>query len=297
MLEAGLLVLRPALTAALLSCLGQAVGSTRLDTLRTTLRAVGTVSVVDYIYEYVPTYYLSEYFGYGHWYNPFPPPMLSAHEHATFRFDLSPIPDTALLTAAEFGFCQYSDDTAGTPPYNVRVYDYSGADAESLFNAIESAGAVSADYVAYHGWNRAPIADAGVAALRARLVSNTARLAVAENAWGDLGYAYGSADPETLRPYLLLSYLPTAVEERPTLHAERPTLDARPNPVRGQATVRWESGGDAAFTLRDAAGRVVLTRRFENNAIRLDCSRLAGGIYFARCVSGGRTAVARLVVE
>jgi hypothetical protein len=296
MLEAGLPVLKPALAVALLSCLGQAVGSTRPDTLSDTLRVVDAVSVVKYYEEGRTDYYLNEYaFGYGQWYNIYP--HVDGNEHATFLFDLSPIPDTALVTAAELGFFQYSEDTAGTPPYEVRAYDYADADAESLFNAVESAAAASLEYEAHQSWNRVPFTEAGVAALRARLVANTARLAVAEDAWGELGYARGDTAPESFRPYLLLSYLPTAVEERSTLDRSRPTLDARPNPTRGQVTVRWETGRDAALTLCDAAGRIVLKRRFQNGIARIDCSRIVDGVYLARCVSGGRTAVARLTVE
>jgi hypothetical protein len=288
MLEAGLLVLRIALAVALLSCLGQAVGSPLPETLSTVLRAVGTVSVVKYIYEYVPRYYLDDGLSYGQWYSVYP--MLDAHEHGTAHFSLAPIPDTAFITAAEFGFYQYSDDTAGTPPYNVRAYDYGGEDAETLFNAVQNAETVSSDREAHQGWNRVPLNEAGVAALRSRLVPDVARIAIAEhNAWGELGYAYDHTAAESLRPYLLVSYEPTAVAEQPALDAERPELDVRPNPATGfvSVTLPGPQPGKAVLRLCDVSGRVAIERICRGASVRLDCSSLSPGAYVVRVEAGG----------
>ena len=290
-------MLRTTLAVALLSCLGQAADFFRPDTLSDTLRVVDAVSVIGYYEEGRTTYHLNEYaFGYGHWYNIYP--HVVGDEHATFLFDLSPIPDTALMTAAELGFFQYSDDTAGTPGYNVRAYDYSGADAESLFKAVESAAAISSDYDAHQGWNRVPLTEAGVAALRARLVANTARLAVVEHAWGELGYARGDTAPESLRPYLLVSYLPSAVEEK----HENPTtagLLISPNPASEAVTIRCPSAWsrDAVFRLYDATGSIVYSQTVPHSPFVISTSSFASGVYLARCACGGRTAAARLVVK
>lgn len=266
---------------ALLPCFRLASGSPRPDTLETTLRAIGSVSVSKHTESGVTRYnLLYEDLGYGQWYNVYPP--VDGHEHATLLFDLSAIPDTADIVACELGFFQYSDDTAGTPPYELRAFDYAGQEPESLFAAVENGVLAATQREAHHGWNRVPLNDTGVQWVQTRLPGNTLRAAIKEDAWGELAYAYGSTDPETLRPCLLLSYLPTAVEERPTPAAPYPTLDITPNPCCRSAVVHLTTGPlDHSTTLAiyDACGRVVLSQPVRTSSSVLSTSSFPPGVY------------------
>jgi len=225
-------------------------------------------------------------------------PQVSGREHGTVLFDLTPIPDSALVLAAELGFFQYTDDSAGTPPYYVRAYDYAGADPESLFLAVDAADTVSSLLEAHHGWNRVTLADTGARWINDRLRAGYCRLAIAEDAWGELGSAYGYPAAESLRPYLLVSYQPTAIDEGTAVRLCR-TLTVTPNPAGGSVTIRCPSTWDreAYLSLCDASGRVELRRRFKDGLIRLDCARLASGVYIARSVSGMNSVSARFVVR
>jgi hypothetical protein len=295
-----LIVLRTVLaTIALVLCLGLAVGSPRLDTLKTTLRAVGSVSVSKYTESGVTRYDLwYDDLGYGQWYNVYPP--VDGHEHAALLFDLSAIPDTAHMEACELGFFQHSDDTAGTPPYELRAYDYVGQEPESLFAAVENGALVAPEREAHYGWNRVPLDDTGVGWVQARLLGNSLQVAIKEDAWGELGYAYGSTDPETLRPYLLLSYLPTAVEERSTPDAARPTLEITPNPCHLSTVVHLTTGPldhSTTLVIYDASGRIALSQPIRFSPFTLHTSLLSSGVYVARCTSGCSVALARLTVR
>jgi hypothetical protein len=300
MLGRDLHVLRITLAVALLACLGQVVGSPLPDTLIDTLRAVRTVSVEKYIRGNDSTFHLISHLVYGHWYSTFPPPTVSSTIHAALMFNLSPIPDTALVTAAQLGFFQHSDDSAGTPECRPRVHDYPGARPESLFNAIESAAAVATEFEAHYGWNRVLLTPAGVEAIGARLTADSLRLAVASGAWGELGYAFGSSDPETLRPYLLVSYLPSAVKERVTPDALRPALTIAPNPCRSATTVRVSPvalrPSPCALAVYDAAGRLASSVSFRSSSFVISTSSFPPGVYVARCTSGTHVLQARFVV-
>ncbi|MCX6843327.1 MAG: T9SS type A sorting domain-containing protein [candidate division WOR-3 bacterium] len=265
---------------ALLSCPRPAAGSPRPDTLETTLRAIGSVSVSKYTESGVTRYdLLYDDLGYGQWYNVYPP--VDGHEHAALLFDLSAIPDTADIVACELRFFQCSDDTAGTPPYEVRGFDYAGQEPESLFMAVESGALVVPEREAHHGWNRVLLNDTGVQWVQIRLSDNILHAAIKEDAWGELAYAYDSTDPETLRPYLLLSYLPTAVEERSTPAAPRPTLDITPNPCARTATIRFSSLLPTPYSLSvyDACGRVVLSQPVRTSSFVLSTSSFPPGVY------------------
>ena len=93
-------MLRTALAiVALLLSLGLAAGSPRPDTLETQLRAVGSGSVWKYTESGVTRYYTDTGdVRYGQWYSVYPPAQ--GNEHGMSAFDLSPIPDTALLLSA-----------------------------------------------------------------------------------------------------------------------------------------------------------------------------------------------------
>jgi hypothetical protein len=284
---------------ALLLCLGLAAGLPRPDTLETELHAAGSGAVWKYTESGVTRYYFEAGdLRYGQWYNVYPP--VQGNEHGTATFDLSPIPDTARVTAAEFGFFQYSDDTAGTPPCDLRGFDYTGQEPESLFAAVESGTVVAPEREAFHGWNRVPLNDVGVQSVQARLLGNSLHVAIRENAWGKLGYAFGTPAPESLRPYLLVSYLPTGVEESLKPQAARRTLRISPNPCRRSAVLHLTTGPlDHSTTLLiyDASGRIALSQPVRASSFILRTSSLPSGVYVARCTSGDRTSAARLVVE
>ena len=293
-------MLRVTLTvAALLSCFRLASGSPRPDTLETQLRAVGSGSVWKYTESGVTRYYAEPgELQYGQWYSVYPP--VQGNEHGTAAFDLSPIPDTVLVIAAEFGFFQYSDDTAGTPPYDLRGFDYTGQEPESLFAAVESGVLMAAQREAHHGWNRIALNDTGVQWVQTRLSDNILSAAVKEDAWGELAYAYGSTDPETLRPYLLLSYLPTAVEERSTPAAPRPALGITPNPCDRSAVVHLTTGPldhPTTLAIYDACGCVVSSQPVRTSSFILSTSSFPPGVYLARCVSRNRSSSARFTVQ
>jgi hypothetical protein len=87
----------------------------------------------------------------------------------------------------------------------------------------------------------------------------------------------------------------------------RVTLAVRPNPARGACTLRFvlPLTGEAAFTLHDPAGRVVLLRKLGRLAAGTgaseltaqDTAALAPGLYFVRLTLDGRHAgTARLIV-
>jgi hypothetical protein len=285
--------------SALLLLLGRATAGPSFDTLSDTLRAVWTASVEKYYDDGSTTYFLTdEWFDYGGWFNWSPPPVVQGWEHATARFDLSSIPDTALVTAVEFGFFQFTDDSEGTPSYSIRVYDYPGANEESLFKAVDTAQTVSSRDTARYGWNRVPLTDAGTRWVKDHLLADCCRLAVAEQSFDEMGRAYGYQDPESLRPYLLVNYLPTAIGEAGGYRLD-PGLRLYPNPATGSVTIccpaNWT--GRAVLTLCDASGRVVMKQQLDNGIARLDCRRLANGVHFVRCVSAGRLASGRLTVR
>src|SRR5512139_3238447 len=118
---------------ALMLLLGPAAAYPGSDTLSDTLRATGSGAVWMYTESGTTRYYAEAGdLRYGQWYSIYPP--ASGHEHGMALFNLSSIPDTALVLAVELGFRQYSDDSAGTPPCVVRAYDYAGADPETLFS-------------------------------------------------------------------------------------------------------------------------------------------------------------------
>ena len=285
--------------SALLLLLGRATAGPSFDTLSDTLRAVGTASVDKEDDGGRISYFLTDgWFGYGGWFNWTPPPNIQGWEHATARFDLSSIPDTALVTTVEFGFCQYTADSEGTPSYSLRVYDYPGTDAESLFKVVDNAQLVSYGCEAHYGWNPVTLTQVGTQWVKDHLLTDCCRLAVAEFSFDEYADAYGYRDPESLRPYLLVNYLPTAVGEAGGYRLD-PGLRVYPNPATGSVTIccpaNWT--GRAVLTLCDASGRVVMKQQCENGIARLDCRRLANGVHFVRCVSAGRLASGRFTVR
>jgi len=288
-----------AATIALLLCLGLAAGSPGFDTLETQLRAIGSVTVTKYYNQGVTSYHLwYDDLGYGQWYNIYP--HIEGNEHAVLLFDLAALPDTADILTAELGFFQHSDDTAGTPPYELRGFDYTGQEPESLFTAVESGALVAPGREAHYGWNRVPLTEYGVEWVQSHLAGNSLRAAIEEDAWGELGYAYGSTDPETLRPYLLLSYLPTAVEESSTPDAPRAMLEVTPNPCRSVATVRFADSSfivhRSSLSIYDASGRMVFSQPVRHSPFVIRTSSFPAGVYLARYTSGGRVSTARLTV-
>ena len=89
--------------------------------------------------------------------------------------------------------------------------------------------------------------------------------------------------------------------------ASRWTLAVRPNPARGVCTLRFvlPTDGEAAFTLHDPAGRVVLARNLGHLNAGVGVSELtaqetavlAPGLYFVRLTLDGRhVGTARLIV-
>jgi len=281
----------------LLLLLGQAAAGPDSDTLNANLRAVHSGAVWKYTESGITRYYFEAGdLAYGQWYNVYP--QVSGHEHGTVLFDLAPIPKSALVLTAELGFSQYTDDSAGTPPYYVRAYDYAGADPESLFTAVDTADTVSSILEAHHGWNRVKLTDAGTGWINERLRAGYCRLAIAEDAWGELGSAHGCPAVDSLRPYLLVNYHSNAIDEGTAVRlGNAPAIT--PNPADGLVTLHcpptWNR--EAFLGLYDCSGRVVLRLRFEYGMVRLDCSQLANGVYIARSVSGMNSTMARLVIQ
>jgi hypothetical protein len=135
--------------------------------------------------------------------------------------------------------------------------------------------------------------------VQSHLAGNSLRAAIEENAWGELGYAYGSTDPETLRPYLLLSYLPTAVEEESESRLSSGLVIA-PNPCRSVTTVRLADSSfivhRSSLSVYDASGRMVFSQPVRHSPFVIRTSSFPAGVYLARCTSGGRVSTARLTV-
>jgi len=284
---------------ALMALLGRALSGASVCTLSDTLRAVGSGSVTRYTESGSTNYYLGTGdVRYGQWYSVYP--QASGHQHGTIPFDLGPIPDTALVVGAEIGFFQYSDDTAGTPPYYVRAHDYAGANAESLFNAVDTADTASSLLEAHHGWNRVLLTADAAQWIQARLPSDDCRLAIAEDAWGELGDAHGYTAAESLRPYLLVNYLPAAASEPTMPGPPGPTLDIAPNPCHGSTTIRLRDPlairHHSSLSICNAAGSLVFWRPVRESSSVIRTSAFSAGVYVVRWTSSSRAARTRPVV-
>ncbi len=89
------------------------------------------------------------------------------------------------------------------------------------------------------------------------------------------------------------------VQETPALSGMS-RLDIRPNPCLGRAMLDFAStaAGPVSVRLFDAAGRVVLERRYGSitgSGVPLDLGNLSPGVYLCRVTSGRETAMRRLV--
>ncbi len=91
----------------------------------------------------------------------------------------------------------------------------------------------------------------------------------------------------------------SGVEDNPKPQARDFNLTITPSLASGSVTIRCPSTWkrDVCLSLCDASGRIVMGRQFEGGILRLDCGRLASGVYVARCVSGVNSASARLLVR
>jgi hypothetical protein len=279
--------------------LGLASAGPGFDTLNADLRAVESGCVWKYTESGVTRYYreLGDLY-YGQWYSVYPPAQ--GNEHGITAFDLSVIPDTALVLAAEFGFFQLTDDTAGTPPYSIHAYDCAGTEPESLFYAVDTGTAVSDGYESHFGWNRVPVNGTGVQWIKNHLASDRCRLAIAEDAWGEQAQGYGTSAPESLKPYLFVSYLPTGVEEGLKPQAASHTLRLTPNPCVRSAVLHLTTGPlDHSTTLLiyNASGRLVHSQPVRSSSFVVSTSSFPSGIYVVRCKSGENSATARFVVQ
>jgi len=289
-------------TGVVLLFFGLASAAPDLDTFSDTLRAVETGSVDKHIENGSTRYdHDSGQPSFGRWVNPFPPPNVEQISNGIFGFDLSSVPDTVLVTGAEFGFCQYNDDTSGTPSYYVSAYYYADTLSESLFYATSRGLPVSESYDSHQGWNAVPLTEAGKQVIAEALVTDVLRLScVAAGGWWDrFSYSYGSGDPETLRPYLLVSYLPTGVEESPKPQAQSCGLTVRPNPCRRSTVLHLTAGPldpSTALSIYNASGQQVLSQVVRSSSFILQTSSLPAGVYVVRCTSAGRALLARFTV-
>lgn len=97
--------------------------------------------------------------------------------------------------------------------------------------------------------------------------------------------------------YLTLRYLRTGVAESPSYDVRRPSLAVGPNPVRGNAVIRYELArpGRVRLEIADAAGRVLsmpVDRMEAAGTHRVTCPLhdLPEGVYLVRLNVGGTSA-------
>jgi len=219
---------------------------------------------------------------YCYWLNVYTPVTLV--EAGYLGFDLAAIPVTALIQAATIFFCQYYD-TFSTPLVTPVVFDYQPWTPESVFAAVLRGQAVGAQVICQPSWNQAAFDSSGLRALKAALPQDSIFFALKPAGGISEGVAHGCTAPESLRPCLLVDYLPSGIEESPRPRASSPK--PAPTIVRGALFL----GGDCPRTgtvpkavLLDIGGRRVLTLLQGPN----DVSRLAPGVYFVHSTVDNR---------
>ncbi|MBS1911514.1 MAG: T9SS type A sorting domain-containing protein [Bacteroidetes bacterium] len=93
-----------------------------------------------------------------------------------------------------------------------------------------------------------------------------------------------------------------SVERTRALTGEAITLDVRPNPSRGEITVRWNVAGspaDVLLTLSDISGREILSRFVprSRNEIAVATTGIARGVYLLSVRAGARATAMKVVLE
>jgi hypothetical protein len=134
------------------------------------------------------------------------------------------------------------------------------------------------------------------------LATDTLRLSCVAEEW-EVGstIAYGSSDPESLRPYLSVFYLPTGVKERALRDARRVTPRIAPNPCRNATTVNiTPSAGRLspfALSVYDASGRLLLTQPVFGSSVVIRTSEFPSGVCVVELRTGGSAYRRKLVVR
>ncbi len=128
------------------------------------------------------------------------------------KFDLSPIPDRATLTAVHFYYYCYQIGEMPRTYVRLVTSDPVTANAATLWNDITTGTLVAPDYGHGVGWQTRTLNSTGVAAVQARLVSDWVALGLHEyeNQNTNWGYAYGSGGGPggVYQPYLSIYYSP-----------------------------------------------------------------------------------------
>lgn len=122
------------------------------------------------------------------------------------KFDVSTIPDDAVITAASFFY--YVVSQQGDPATDVTLVsvDPVSADAASLWNAIVNGPVVSPELTSDRGWVERPLNAAGVAALQSALTQDWVALGLHKTADDNAkGHAKGY-QAERFRPYIRINY-------------------------------------------------------------------------------------------
>ncbi len=128
------------------------------------------------------------------------------------KFDLSPIPDRATLTAVYFYYYCYQIGEMPRTYVRLVTCDPVTASAETLWNRITTGTLVAPDYGHGIGWQTRSLNSAGVAAVQARLEADWVVLGLHEyeNRNTNWGYAYGfgGGPGGAYPPYLSIYYSP-----------------------------------------------------------------------------------------
>ncbi len=268
-----------------------------------TLYCSGSGESIMNIYEGVTNYYDwpgNLYYGYS--YEMVPPTMSRWHGYASF--DLSSIPDTGLILAAEYGFYQY-EEYLGPPNVCLKAYDFPGGTPQQHYEAIVDGQQSTGFGPTVNGWNVSMLNDSGVAAIQSRLATDAVNIAVYYNGLRGSFSAYGDTGPH--RPYLKLEYDLVGIAAPGRRVSSPGWVDVMPNPARGTVTLKASGvqGSGARVRIFDAAGREVLSRSFDichsslglgHWSFPLDCSGLSSGVYLLRLDADGRSATRRLAV-
>lgn len=198
-------------------------------------------------------------------------PPSSVTWYGTCGFDLSPVPDSAVVSAVTLSFFQ-GYDTGATPAYRVRLFDNRSLPAESLYRAISSGMYLSETRLSVRGWQTFALNDSAVRAVRERLGSDRIDMALV-NAGGECrALVYGCQGRESLGPRLRVTYQPGGLEadRRGTAQSA-----ARIEPSPFRTTARLVGVEPGRFEVRDGAGRRVLG----GNGITFGAG-LAPGVYY-----------------
>jgi hypothetical protein len=259
----------------LLLLAGLATAAPGFDTLDTTLRA----GAMGWVYHEVMEgeyWYNNDWSNpqFGHWECEYPPLWWWTY-HSMFTFDLSSIPDTALVTGAEFGVYLYAADSA--PCYHIGAYNYSGDNSESLYGAVNGCTRLSSKDTAQAGWNYIVLNEAAPPVITQALATDRLRLACV---WECL---CGMCDAGGSSPCLTIFYLPTGVEERTPPDARRVTLSIAPNPCRKATKITVTPGASRPSPF--------------GSSVVIRTSEFPSGVYVVELRTGGSAYRRKLVVH